>query len=69
MHSDVSVLFCYYKQTKTKGERKNMDINIDVSKRFSTFLTDWNYEQYLLLFGYVIGKSYHLELKIILKLL
>lgn len=46
-----------------------MDINIDVSKRFSTFLTDWNYEQYLLFGGYGSGKSYHVALKIILKLL
>lgn len=46
-----------------------MDVNIDVSKRFSTFLTDWNYEQYLLFGGYGSGKSYHVALKIILKLL
>ena len=68
MQSNVSVLFCYYKQTKTKGEKESMDINIDVSKRFSTFLTDWNYEQYLLFGGYGSGKSYHVALKIILKL-
>jgi phage terminase large subunit len=42
-----------------------MDVNIDVSKRFSTFLTDWNYEQYLLFGGYGSGKSYHVALKII----
>ena len=50
-------------------EKESMDVNIDVSKRFSTFLTDWNYEQYLLFGGYGSGKSYHVALKIILKLL
>lgn len=46
-----------------------MDINIGVSNRFASFLTDWDYEQYLLLGGYGSGKSYHVALKIILKLL
>lgn len=46
-----------------------MDISIDVSNRFASFLTDWDYEQYLLLGGYGSGKSYHVALKIILKLL
>lgn len=46
-----------------------MDVNIEVSSRFASFLTDWDYEQYLLLGGYGSGKSYHVALKIILKLL
>ena len=46
-----------------------MDVNIEVSNRFASFLTDWDYEQYLLLGGYGSGKSYHVALKIILKLL
>lgn len=46
-----------------------MDVNIEVSNRFASFLTDWDYEQYLLLGGYGSGKSYHAALKIILKLL
>lgn len=46
-----------------------MDVNVEVSNRFASFLTDWDYEQYLLLGGYGSGKSYHVALKIILKLL
>lgn len=46
-----------------------MDVNIEVSNRFASFLTDWDYEQYLLLGGYGSGKSYHVALKIVLKLL
>lgn len=46
-----------------------MDVNIEVSSRFASFLTDWEYEQYLLLGGYGSGKSYHIALKIILKLM
>lgn len=46
-----------------------MDVNIKVSNRFASFLTDWDYEQYLLFGGYGSGKSYHVALKIILKLL
>ena len=45
------------------------ELNIDVSNRFANFLTDWEYEQYLLFGGYGSGKSYHVALKIILKLL
>lgn len=45
------------------------EINIEVSSRFASFLTDWDYEQYLLFGGYGSGKSYHVALKIILKLL
>lgn len=44
-------------------------LNIQVSNRFASFLTDWEYEQYLLFGGYGSGKSYHVALKIILKLM
>ena len=60
-------LICFV-HIKTK-EQTNMDVNIEVSNRFASFLTDWDYEQYLLLGGYGSGKSYHVALKIILKLL
>ena len=46
-----------------------METSITVSKRFASFLTDWDYEQYLLFGGYGSGKSYHVALKIILKLM
>lgn len=46
-----------------------METNVTVSKRFASFLTDWDYEQYLLFGGYGSGKSYHVSLKIILKLM
>lgn len=46
-----------------------MNVDMQVSNRFSSFLTDWDYEQYLLFGGYGSGKSYHVALKIILKLL
>ena len=46
-----------------------MNININVSDRFASFLTDWDYETYLLLGGYGSGKSYNVALKIILKLI
>lgn len=46
-----------------------MNVDIEVSNRFASFLTDWDYEQYLLLGGYGSGKSYHVALKIILKLM
>ena len=46
-----------------------MEMNINVSNRFASFLTDWEYEQYLLFGGYGSGKSYHVALKIILKLM
>jgi phage terminase large subunit len=46
-----------------------MNVNVEVSNRFASFLTDWDYEQYLLFGGYGSGKSYHVALKIILKLL
>ena len=46
-----------------------MNVNMNVSNRFASFLTDWDYEQYLLLGGYGSGKSYHVATKIILKLI
>lgn len=46
-----------------------MQIQVKVSERFTSFLTDWDYEQYLCLGGYGSGKSYNIALKIILKLL
>ena len=45
-----------------------MEIVKEVADRFSDFLFDWFYETYLLLGGYGSGKSYHIALKIILKL-
>lgn len=46
-----------------------MNVNMQVSSRFSSFLTDWNYEQYLLFGGYGSGKSYSIAQKIVLKLM
>lgn len=46
-----------------------MNVNVQIASRFASFLTDWNYEQYLLVGGYGSGKSYDVALKIILKLL
>ena len=45
-----------------------MEIKKKVAPVYIDFLTDWFYEQYLLLGGYGSGKSYHIALKIILKL-
>lgn len=46
-----------------------MELNLNVSQRFSSFLTDWDYKQYLLIGGYGSGKSYNTALKIVLKLM
>lgn len=46
-----------------------MQVQVKVSERFTSFLTDWDYEQYLCLGGYGSGKSYNIALKIVLKLL
>lgn len=46
-----------------------MNINMQVSDRFSSFLMDWDYEQYLLFGGYGSGKSYAIAQKIVLKLM
>lgn len=45
-----------------------MNIVKKVSPHFEDFIFDWDYEQYLLLGSYGSGKSYHIALKIILKL-
>lgn len=46
-----------------------MKITKKVSPAFEDFIFDWDYERYLLVGGYGSGKSYHIALKIILKLL
>lgn len=46
-----------------------MKISKQIAPVFSDFMFDWYYEQYLLIGGYGSGKSYHIALKIILKLL
>lgn len=46
-----------------------MECNVNVSKRFAPYVTDWNYEQYLAIGGYGSGKSHNTALKIILKLM
>ena len=46
-----------------------MEIVKEVAERFADFVFDWYYETYLLIGGYGSGKSYHVVLKIILKLL
>lgn len=45
-----------------------MEVQKEVADRFADFLFDWYYETYLLVGGYGSGKSYHIVLKIILKL-
>ena len=40
-----------------------------INPRFAGFLADWSHKQYLLFGGYGSSKSYHIALKIILKLL
>ena len=46
-----------------------MEITKEVNPRFENFIFDWNYKKYLLVGGYGSSKSYHIALKIILKLL
>lgn len=46
-----------------------MNISVAVSNRFASFMTDWEYRQYLLFGGYGSGKSYAVATKIILKLI
>lgn len=46
-----------------------MDIVKAVNPRFYNFVFDWDYKTYLLVGGYGSSKSYHIALKIILKLL
>lgn len=44
-------------------------IQKEISPRFEDFIFDWNYKTYLNFGGYGSGKSYHIALKICLKLL
>ena len=46
-----------------------MTIDKEVNPRFESFLFDWDYKTYLLVGGYGSSKSYHIALKLILKLL
>lgn len=46
-----------------------MFIEKEVNPRFEDFVFDWDYSTYLLVGGYGSSKSYHIALKIILKLL
>lgn len=46
-----------------------MNISVTVPDRFVSFLTDWDYRQYLSFGGYGSGKSYSVALKIVLKLM
>lgn len=46
-----------------------MDITKEVSPAFFDFMSDWDYKTYLCIGGYGSGKSYHIALKILLKLL
>ena len=44
-------------------------IDKEVNPRFEDFIFDWDYKTYLLVGGYGSSKSYHIALKLILKLL
>lgn len=46
-----------------------LTINKPVAPVFEDFVFNWDYEQYLLIGGYGSGKSYHIAVKLILKLL
>lgn len=46
-----------------------MDIEVNVVDSFANMVDDWYYPQYLVIGGYGSGKSYHVALKIVLKLL
>jgi len=46
-----------------------MKIVAEVAPSFEDFVFDWDYEHYLLVGGYGSGKSYHIALKIVLKIL
>lgn len=45
------------------------EIMVEISERFSDYVSDWDYETYLLIGAYGSSKSYNTALKIILKLL
>lgn len=46
-----------------------MVIEKEVNPRFENFIFDWKYKKYLLVGGYGSSKSYHIALKLIMKLL
>lgn len=46
-----------------------MEITKEVNPRFENFIFDWKYKKYLCVGGYGSSKSYHIALKLILKLL
>ena len=46
-----------------------MNVDLQVSSRFMSFLNDWDYEKYLLVGGYGSGKSDVIVTKLVLKLL
>lgn len=46
-----------------------MNVDLQVSSRFMSFLDDWDYEKYLLVGGYGSGKSDAIVTKLVLKLL
>lgn len=46
-----------------------MEVTKEVNPAFEDFIFDWNYKTYLLVGGYGSSKSYHIALKLILKLL
>lgn len=58
----------FYK-INARGDGINMNIDINVSQRFMSFLNDWDYEKYLLIGGYGSGKSDVIATKLVLKLL
>lgn len=48
---------------------KDIISNVTVSRRFQSYVSDWDYRTYLLFGGYGSGKSYSTVVKIILKLM
>ena len=59
-------------KTKTNNKRREgvkMVVNKQVNPHFNDFIFDWDYTYYLLVGAYGSSKSYHVALKIILKLL
>ncbi len=52
-----------------KDTGSTLVINKPVSPAFEDFMFNWDYEQYLLIGGYGSGKSYHVAVKLVLKLL
>lgn len=46
-----------------------MAVEKEVNPHFENFIFDWNYKTYFLVGGYGSSKSYHVALKLILKLL